>query len=143
MGRPRIWQAALVFLAFGLIAGGSCAAFLLKPGAPSSEPLGFLFVATVPLAAAAFTLLAFRIWRRRHAEAWPSLGQCLLIGVAGVVLSVGGCGVWAATMEQSTLLPVSLVFGAGFVIGLALAVGAAELFVVALGRVIFGRPGAR
>ena len=26
--RPRIWQAALLFVAFGLLAGGSCAAFL-------------------------------------------------------------------------------------------------------------------
>jgi hypothetical protein len=138
VGRPRIWQAAVVFLAFGLIAGGSCAAFLWKPGAQSADPLAFVFLLTVPIAAAALTLLVFRIVRRRRAESWPTLGQCLLIGVAGAVLSVGGCGVWAVTMEEPAFLPVSFVFGAGFVVGLALAVGAAELFFVALARVIFG-----
>ena len=27
-GRPRIWQVAVLFVAFGIVAGGSCAAFL-------------------------------------------------------------------------------------------------------------------
>ena len=135
-GRPRIWQAALLFLAFGLLAAGSCAAFLMNAGARNADALALVFAATVPIAAAALTLLLFRIVRRRYAESWPTLGQCLLIGVAGAVLAAGGCGVWAATMEAA--FPVSMLFGAAFVLGLAFAVGAGELFLIALGRLIFG-----
>ena len=143
-GRPRIAQAALLFLAFGILAGGSCAAFLggLSPGR-SNDLWSFLFVASVPLAAGAFALLVFRLWRRRVAEAWPSVGQSLLLGVAGVLLAVGGCGGWAMTMEATAMLPIAVGLGALFVAGTALAVGAAELFGVAILRLIFGRPGAR
>jgi hypothetical protein len=137
-GRPKIWQAALLFLAFGGIAGGSCAAFLagLSPGGGSADLWSFLFVASVPLAAGAFALLVFRLWRRRFAEAWPSVGQALLMGVAGAALAIGGCGGWAMTMEATALLPVAFGLGALFVLGLALAVGAGELFFVAVARLI-------
>jgi hypothetical protein len=143
-GRPRILQAAVLFVAFGVLAGGSCAAFLagVSPGG-GNDLWSFLFVASVPLAAAAFALLVFRLWRRRYAEAWPSVGQSLLMGVAGAGLAVGGCGGWAMTMEATALLPVGLGLGALFVAGTALAVGAAELFGVAILRLIFKRPGAR
>ena len=97
----------------------------------------------MPFAAGAFALLVFRLWRRRVAEAWPSLGQAALMGLAGAVLAVGGCGGWAMTMEASTLLPIAFALGAVFVAGLALAIGAGELFGIALLRLIFGRPGAR
>jgi hypothetical protein len=144
-GRPRIGQAALLFLAFGIVAGGSCAAFLggMSARGTSSDVWSFLFVASVPFAAATFALLVFRLWRRRFAENWPSVGQSLLMGVAGVALAVGGCGGWAMTMEATALLPVAFGLGAAFVVGTALAVGAGELFVVAVFRLIFGRPGAR
>jgi hypothetical protein len=144
-GRPRIAQAALLFLAFGVIAGGSCAAFLggFSTRGTSSDVWSFLFVASVPLAAGAFALLVFRLWRRRFAEAWPSVGQALLMGVAGAVLAVGGCGGWALTMEATALLPIAFGLGALFVLGLALAVGAGELFVIGIFRLIFRRPGAR
>lgn len=143
-GRPRILQAALLFVAFGLVAGGSCAAFLGGVSLNGSVDLwSFLFVATVPLAAAAFALLVFRLWRRRFAEAWPSVGQALLMGVAGAVLAVGGCGGWAMTMEATEIWPIAMGLGALFVVGTALAGGAAELFGVAILRLIFRRRGAR
>ena len=143
-GRPRIAQALLLFVAFGVIAGGSCAAFLggISPGG-SNDLWSLLFVVTVPLAAGAFALLVFRLWRRRFAEAWPSVGQALLMGVAGVVLAIGGCGGWAMTMEAAEVWPIALALGALFVVGTALAGGAAELFGVAILRLIFRRPGAR
>jgi hypothetical protein len=143
-GRPRIWQAAVLFVAFGVIAGGSCAAFLggLSPG-QSNDLWSFVFVASVPLAAGAFALLVFRLWRRRFAEAWPSVGQALLMGLAGAGLAIGGCGGWAMTMEATALLPVAFGLGALFVLGVALAVGAGELFVIGIFRLILQRPGAR
>ena len=145
-GRPRIWQAGVLFLAFGVIAGGSCAAFLggMTTGARGMGDLwSLVFMASVPFAAGAFALLVFRLWRRRVAESWPSLGQAALMGLAGAVLAVGGCGGWVMTMEAATLLPIAFTLGAAFVTGLALALGAGELFAVALVRLIFGRPGAR
>src|SRR4051812_36270160 len=87
-GRPRIWQAAVLFVACGALAGGSCTAFL--GGVSSAQGAGdlwpFLFIASTPVAAGAFALLVFRLWRRRVAEAWPSVGQAVLMAVAGAVL---------------------------------------------------------
>lgn len=138
-GRPRIWQAALLFIALGLLAGGSCAVFLSgNTGRPfgTSELWSFLFVASVPFAAGAFALLVFRLWRRRVAESWPSLGQAALMALAGAVLAVGGCGGWLMTMEASALLPIAFTLGAVFVAGLALAIGAGELFLIAVARLM-------
>lgn len=145
-GRPRIWQAVVLLLAFGVVAGGSCAAFLggMTTGARGMGDLwSLVFVASVPFAAGAFALLVFRLWRRRVAESWPSLGQAALMALAGAGLAVGGCGGGVMTMEASTLLPIAFTLGAAFVAGLALAVGAGELFVIALFRLMGGRPGAR
>jgi len=138
-GRPRIWQAALLLLALGSLAGGSCAAFLSgNIGHPSAttELWSLLFVASVPFAAGAFALLVFRLWRRRQREDWPSVGQAVLMGIAGAVLAGGGCGGWAMTMDTSALMPVAVTLGAVFVAGLALAAGAVELFLVALARLM-------
>jgi hypothetical protein len=132
-----------MFLAFGLLAGGSCAAFLNKPNGPGAEALSMLFLLSVPFAAASFSLLVFRIWRRRNAEHWPSLLQCILIGLAGAVLAAGGCGAWAATMDAPGMLPVSIPFGALFVIGVAFGVGSVALFAIGVLRLILKRPGAR
>ena len=138
-GRPRIWQAAVLLLVFGLLAGGSCAAFLSGNFAHSSgtnDLWSLLFVATLPVAAGAFALLVFRVWRRRLAESWPTLGQAALLGLAGSVLAVGGCGGWAMTMDATALLPIAFALGAAFVAGIALGVGAVELFVIAFARLI-------
>jgi hypothetical protein len=142
-GRPRIWQAAAMFLAFGLLAGGSCAGFLTKPNGPGAEALSILFFLSVPFAAAAFSLLVFRLWRRRNVEHWPSLLQCVLIGLAGAVLAAGGCGAWAVTMDAPGLVPISIPFGALFVVGVAFAIGAVELFAIGVVRLILKRPGAQ
>ena len=114
-------------------------------GNPSTvtELWSLVFVASMPFAAGAFALLVFRLWRRRVAESWPSLGQAALMGLAGAALAVGGCGGWAMTMEASALMPIAFTLGAAFVMGLALALGAGELFAITLVRLIFGRPGAR
>jgi hypothetical protein len=145
-GRPRIWQAVVLFAAFGVIAGGSCAAFLsgnIGRASTANDLWSLLFVASVPFAAGAFALLVFRLWRRRVAESWPSLVQAALMGLAGAGLAVGGCGGWAMTMDASALMPVAFTLGAVFVAGLALALGAGELFAITLVRLIFARPGAR
>ena len=142
-GRPTVWQVALIFAAAGLLAGGACAKFLEHPNAARSDKWALLFVLSVPLAAAAFVLLAFRLWRRRRGEAWPGLAQCLLIGVAGAVLAVGGCGGFALTVESSALAALNMGLAAFFVIGVATVVGAGELFLIGIGRLIFKRPGAR
>jgi len=97
----------------------------------------------MPFAAGALALLVFRLWRLRVAEAWPTLGQAALMAVAGAGLAVGGCGGWAVTMDASGLVAFSFALGAVFVVGLVLAVGSSELFVIALGRAILKRPGAR
>jgi len=138
-GRPRIWQAALLLAAFGLLAGGSCAAFLsgnIGRSSAANDLWSLLFVGSVPFAAGAFALLVFRLWRRRLAEAWPSVGQAALMAIAGSVLAVGGCGGWAMTMEAAALLPIGFALGAAFVAGLALAVGAGELFLIAVARLM-------
>jgi hypothetical protein len=135
-GRPRIWQAIVLLLAFGGLAGGSCAAFLTRPNGGSAGVWSFLFAVSVPLAAGAFALLVFRLWRRRIPEAWPSLGQAALLLAAGTGLAIGGCGGFAAASSAVEVWPVALVLGAAFVAGTALAVGAGELFFIALARLI-------
>ncbi len=135
-GRPRIWQAALLLLAFGGVAGGSCAAFLDRPNGGSADAWSLVFVATIPFAAGAFALLVFRLWRQRIPEAWPSLGQAALLLAAGTGLAIGGCGGFAVASNASEIWPVAMVLGAAFVAGTALAVGAGELFFVALARLI-------
>jgi hypothetical protein len=137
-GRPRIWQTALLFIALGLLAGGSCAGFFsrLSGHGGTGDLWAFLFVVSVPFAAGAFALLVFRLWRRRVAESWPSLGQAALMALAGAVLAVGGCGGWLMTMEASALLPIAFTLGAVFVAGLALAIGAGELFLIAVARLM-------
>jgi hypothetical protein len=132
-----------MFVAFGLLAGGSCAAFLHRPSGPAADLFSILFFLTVPLAAGALTLLAFRLWRRRAAEAWPSLLQCVLMGMAGGVLAIGGCGGWVLTMDDTTLLPIAMPMAALFVAGLAFGMGAIELFAVGVVRLMLRRPGAR
>jgi hypothetical protein len=142
-GYPSHWQAALIFVAAGLTAGGACAGFVSSGGRGGSEPFAFLFIASLPIAAGAFALLVFRLWRRRAREAWPSLAQCLLMAVAGVVLGIGGCGGWAATMDTSAMWPIAMALAASFVVGVAIAVGAGELFLIGIARLIMRKPGAR
>ena len=142
-GYPSLWQAGLLFAAAGLTAGGACAGFVSSGGRGGSEPFAFLFIASLPIAAGAFALLAFRLWRRRAREAWPGLAQCLLMAVAGVVLGIGGCGGWAATMDTSAMWPIAVALGAAFVVGVAMTVGAGELFLIGIVRLILKRPGAR
>ena len=143
-GYPSLWQAALIFVAAGVTAGGACAGFLSNlSGRGGSDGLAFLFFASLPFAAGAFALLVFRLWRRRAREAWPSVAQCMLMAVAGVGLGIGGCGGWAATMDTSAMWPIAAVLGAVFIAGAAIAVGAGELFLVAIVRLIMGKPGAR
>lgn len=142
-GYPSLWQAGLLFVAAGLTAGGACAGFLSMSGRRGSDGLAFVFFASLPFAAGAFTLLVFRLWRRRAREAWPSLAQCLLMLVAGVVLGIGGCGGWAATMDTSAMWPIAMALAAAFVAGAAIAVGAGELFLIGIARLIMGKPGAR
>jgi hypothetical protein len=100
-----------------------------------------LFILSLPLTAGAFTLLVFRLVRRRAGEAWPSVAQAALLMAAGGVLAAGGCGGWAMTLES--LVPVAIALFVVFIVGLALAAGGVELFVIAIGRLIFKRPGAR
>jgi hypothetical protein len=141
VGRPGIWQTALIVLALGTVAGGSCAVFLQKPTGGSSDLYAFLFFASVIPAAGAIVLLVFRLWRRRQREAWPSVAQAVLMAVAGAVLAGGGCGGWAMTMEA--FVPLAIALFVLFVVGLVVAVGAGELFVISVCRLIFKRPGAR
>jgi hypothetical protein len=137
--RPRIWQAVVPLVAFGGVAGGSCAAFLSgNIGNPSAteEFWSLLSVASLPFAAGAFALLVFRLWRRRVAESWPSLGQAALMALAGAGLAVGGCGGWAMTMNETAFLPIAFALGTAFVLGTALTLGAGELFLIALARLM-------
>jgi hypothetical protein len=142
-GRPRVWQAALIFLALGSVAGGSCALFMQHPSGASSDLYTALFLLTIGPAAGAFALLVFRLWRRRQREAWPSVAQTVLMGIAGGVLAAGGCGGWAVLADTSLLLPLAIALFVVFVLGLAFAIGAGELFVISVFRLIFRRPGAR
>jgi hypothetical protein len=136
-----VWQAAVLFAALAAIAGGSCAGFVSNTSGPAGSVLAIVFAVTAPIAAGAFALLLFRIWRRQHAEAWPSVGQAVLMIVAGGGLAFGGCGGFAAMNEA--LWPMAVALGVLFVLGMALATGAAELLVVSIARLIFKRPGAR
>ena len=128
--QPRIWLAALLFVAFGTVAGGSCVA------SESSNLWVLLFILSMPLASGAFALFVFRLWRRRVAESWPSLGQAALLALAGAGLAVGGCGGLAMTIDASALLPIAVGLGAVFVLGTALVIGAGELFLIAIARLM-------
>jgi hypothetical protein len=143
IGRPTVWQALLMFAAFAILAAGSCAAFLSGSSGRFSEAWGFLFVAGLVLAAGPFTLVVFRLVRRSAREAWPTPGQAALLLLAGAVLAAGGCGGWALTLQVSSLVPVSLALFLAFLAGVAITVGAVELFGVALVRVVQRRSGAR
>lgn len=143
-GRPSVWQAALIFAALGLVAAGSCAAFLQQgPSAASSDLWANLFIVSVFPAAGAFVLLGFRLWRRRAREAWPSVAQAALIGVAASVLAAGGCGGFVMMSNASVLLPLAGALFVVFVVGLVVALGAGELFLISVFRLMFKRPGAR
>jgi hypothetical protein len=140
-GHPTLWRPALLFLAAGVTAG-ACAVYS-GLGGSAGDALALLSVATAPIAAGAFVLLAFRLWRRRAREAWPSLAQCLLIAVAGVVLGVGGCGGFLLTLDASSAGTLSVVLGGVFVVGAAIVLGAGELLLIGIVRLILKKPGAR
>jgi hypothetical protein len=61
-----------LFIALGLLAGGSCAGFFsrLSGHGGTGDLWAFLFVVSVPFAAGAFALLVFRLWR----AGWPNRG---------------------------------------------------------------------
>ena len=110
----------MLFVAFGVLAGGSCAAFLSgNIGRPStaSELWAFLFVASVPFAAGAFALLVFRLWRRRVAESWPSLGQAALMALGGRRAGRRRVRRVGDDDGASALLPIAFTLGAAFVLG--------------------------
>jgi len=143
-GGPAIRQLVVLFVSFGVIAGSSCAAFAVVSGDGARSKMtgvlaALLFAASMPVAAGAFALLVFRLWRRRVVEAWPSLEQAGLIAIAGAGLAFGGCGGFAMTSDATLLLPIAITFGAVFVAGLALAVGGGELGAMAMLRLIFRR----
>jgi hypothetical protein len=140
-GYPGLWQPALVFLTAGLTAGA--AAVFSALGGDAADVLALLALPTAPIAAGALVLLVFRLWRRRVREAWPSLAQCLLIAVAGVVLGVGGCGGFLLTLDASSAGTLSVVLGGVFVVGAAIVLGAGELLLIGIVRLILKKPGAR
>ena len=140
-GYPGLWQPALLFLAAGLTAVASGVYSELGGGA--GDALALLALATAPIAAGALVLLVFRLWRRRAREAWPSVVQCLLLGVGGVALGIGGCGGFLLTLDASSAGATSVVLAGVFVVGAAVALGAGELLVIGIFRLILQRPGAR
>jgi hypothetical protein len=64
------------------------------------------------------------------------------MAVAGVVLGIGGCAGFLTTMESTWDVP-GMVLAAVFVVGAAVVIGAVELFLIGIARLMLKRPGAR
>ena len=138
-GRPRIWQAVAAVRRVrrpGRRLVRRVPVRRLGHAGRGQELWSFLFVASMPFAAGAFALLVFRLWRRRVAESWPSLGQAALMGLAGAGLAVGGCGGWADDDGRHRAPADRVRARRGVRRRAALALGAGELFLIAIARLM-------
>jgi hypothetical protein len=140
---PRIWPVAVAFGVLGLLAGAVWEQYSQYTHGSTADALGAVFVVIAPLAAFAFALLVFRVWRRRTPDAWPRMADVLVLGGSGIGLALGGWGMWTLLHQHDEWLPVAIGFGAVFLVGLTLAVGAVPLGVVAAVRAFLGRSDAR
>ncbi len=143
-GRPRVWQAALIAVAFGIVAAGSCAEFERRFMRPSRDPEGIanffavLFFASLVPTSCALLLTVFRVSRRRQREAWPSSRLTLPLSLSGTLIAAGGfLGTTMIVFGEPTLHvparvrgPLALAGCAVFLVGLVIALGAAGLSVV-------------
>ena len=94
---PRPWQLAVMGGAFGLIAAGSCARAIDGPH-PGADRYALAFLVSGVLAGWPLVLLGFRLPRPRR-QAWPSIRQALLLGVASWVVTYGGVLGFASIMN--------------------------------------------
>ena len=145
-GRPPVWQAVLIAAAFATLAAGSCAGFLTYA---FEDPLGrderyaLLFLVSTVLAGGPLVLALFRVWRRRHGDAWPTVTQTGLIIIGGMVAAVAG---YAGAIAMATVVPyrwrIEPLFYALIAVaavGLAVVFGAVELLAVGAWRRTVGR----
>jgi hypothetical protein len=84
----RIWHLALIAAVFGTIAAGSCAEFVVHGPFAASDPYAMAFVVSGVLAGGPLVLLGFRLPRARR-EAWPGIGQMLLLGASSWAVMYG------------------------------------------------------
>ena len=77
----RIWHLALIAGAFGTIAAGSCAGFLVHVARPDGDAFAIAFVLSGVLAGGPLVLLGYRQSAARR-EGWPGIRQMLLFGTA-------------------------------------------------------------
>jgi hypothetical protein len=142
---PPVWQAALLLAGAGLAGATAFNGFIVRAAEQrrGTHALAFLSIASVAVAAGAFVLLAFRVWPRRVRKAWPSLAQCLLIAAAAAGLAIGACGGWSAIPDRRLVWPLTAALAAAFVAGAAVTIGAGELFVIVIVRLIMKKLDAR
>jgi len=68
---------------------------------------------------------------------WPSASQALTLVAAGLILGIGGCAAFVASINSKSSLP--MVFGAIFFVGLlAVFLGCVEVLILTF-RAILGR----
>ena len=84
----RIWHLALIAAAFGTIAAGSCAEFVVHGPFPASDPYAIAFIVSGVLAGGPLVLLGFRLPLARR-DAWPGIRQMLLLGAASWAVMYG------------------------------------------------------
>lgn len=89
----RLWQLAVIGVSFGILAAGSCAQAI---DGSHKDLYAVAFLVVAMLAGAPLLLLAFRLSRSRR-EAWPGLGQVLLVCGAGLLVNVGAT-LWFASI---------------------------------------------
>ncbi|MFI5078881.1 MAG: hypothetical protein ACHQRO_16140 [Vicinamibacteria bacterium] len=94
----RIWHLALIAAAFGTIAAGSCAEFLVHAPNPASDLYAIAFALSGVLAGGPLVLLGFRL-RVARREAWPGIRQMLLFGTASWVVMYGSLLGFASIMN--------------------------------------------
>ena len=81
----RAWNLALIGIAFGIVAAGSCAKVVGHGPYPGAERYELAFLVSGVLAGGPLVLLAFRLPRTRR-QAWPSIRQVLLVAAASWVV---------------------------------------------------------
>ncbi len=125
----RIWHLALMAAAFGTIAAGSCAEFVVHGPYPASDPYAIAFALSGVLAGGPLVLLAFRLPRARR-EAWPGIRQMLLFGTASWLV------MYASLIGFASIMNGPLVRRQALIVPMfALLVTSAAAAVVTLGSV--------
>jgi hypothetical protein len=133
----RLWHLAVLVLAFGVLAAGSCGRVLDIGPFPGHKVFAVGFLAGAIGAGGPLVLLFFRLSHRRERDAWPTPRRAALIAALGVLCAVSSfAGVMTIASHTGSYWLASLAHVLVVVSGVSVAVafGGAELLVVRAAR---------